>query len=104
MAPTTHLHRRSIDGVIEQGHHVATFICSLRAAEFSHTVPGTSQRVRDLAALPALEVRRLSPWMGSNVDVPQMVYQHALVCEYAHVRLVKLAGGGYPRDTEVEFD
>lgn len=46
----------------------------------------------------------LSLWMDSNVDVPQMVYRHALVCEYAHARLVKLAHGRYPRDTEVEFD
>mgnify|MGYP000921754415 CR=1 FL=1 len=46
----------------------------------------------------------LSLWMDSNVDVPQKVYQHALVCEYAHARLVKLAVGQYPRDTEVEFD
>lgn len=46
----------------------------------------------------------LSLWMDSNVDVPQMVYRHALVCEYAHAHLVKLAGGMYPRDTEIEFD
>lgn len=46
----------------------------------------------------------LSLWMDSNVDVPQMVYRHALVCEYAHARLVKLAGGQYPRETEVAFD
>lgn len=46
----------------------------------------------------------MSLWMDSNVDVPQMVYRHALVCEYAHAQLVKLAGGLYPRDTEVEFD
>jgi len=36
--------------------------------------------------------------------VPQMVYRHALVCEYAHAQLVKLAGGDYPRDTPVDFD
>jgi len=46
----------------------------------------------------------LSLWMDSNVDVPQMVYRHALVCEYAHARLVKLARGAYPRQTSVEFD
>ena len=46
----------------------------------------------------------LSLWMDSNVDVPQMVYRHALICEYAHAHLVKLAGGVYPRDTAVEFD
>ena len=46
----------------------------------------------------------LSLWMDSNVDVPQMVYRHALICEYAHARLVKLAGGHYPRDTETAFD
>lgn len=46
----------------------------------------------------------LSLWMDSNVDVPQMVYRHALICEYAHARLVKLAGGHYPRDTEAAFD
>lgn len=33
----------------------------------------------------------LSLWMDSNVDVPRMVYRHALVCEYAHAHLVKLA-------------
>ena len=46
----------------------------------------------------------LSLWMDSNVDVPRMVYRHALVCEYAHARLVKLAGGEWPRDTAVDFD
>lgn len=33
----------------------------------------------------------LSLWMDTNVDVPQLVYRHALVCEYAHAHLVKLA-------------
>ncbi|MFW6599907.1 DUF6999 family protein [Propionibacteriaceae bacterium Y2011] len=46
----------------------------------------------------------LSLWMDSNVDVPQQVYRHALVCEYAHAHLLKLAQGEYPRYTEVEFD
>lgn len=36
------------------------------------------------------KVGALSLWMDSNVDVPQMVYRHALVCEYAHAHLVKL--------------
>ena len=39
----------------------------------------------------AWKVGALSLWMDSNVDVPQMVYRHALVCEYAHAHLVKLA-------------
>ncbi|MDQ1128458.1 hypothetical protein [Microbacterium sp. SORGH_AS_0888] len=46
----------------------------------------------------------MSLWMDSNVDVPRMVYRHALVCEYAHAQLVKLAGGRYPRDTPEDFD
>ncbi|WP_426321660.1 DUF6999 family protein [Microbacterium sp. E-13] len=46
----------------------------------------------------------MSLWMDSNVDVPRMVYRHALVCEYAHAHLVKLAGGDYPRDTAADFD
>lgn len=46
----------------------------------------------------------MSLWMDSNVDVPRMVYRHALVCEYAHAQLVKLAGGQYPRDTAAAFD
>ncbi len=46
----------------------------------------------------------MSLWMDSNVDVPRMVYRHALVCEYAHAHLVKLAGGAYPRNTAAEFD
>jgi hypothetical protein len=50
------------------------------------------------------KVGGLSLWMDSNVDVPRRVYQHALLCEYAHARLVKLAGGAYPRDTAVAFD
>lgn len=33
----------------------------------------------------------LSLWMDTNVDVPVLVYRHALVCEYAHAHLVKLA-------------
>ena len=50
------------------------------------------------------KVGGLSIWMDSNVDVPRMVYKHALVCEYAHARLVKLAGGSYPRETVAQFD
>ncbi len=52
----------------------------------------------------AWKVGALSLWMDSNVDVPQMVYRHALICEYAHAQLVKLAGGEYPRDTPAAFD
>lgn len=50
------------------------------------------------------KVGGLSIWMDSNVDVPRMVYKHALLCEYAHARLVKLASGAYPRETAAEFD
>jgi hypothetical protein len=50
------------------------------------------------------KIAGLSLWMDSNVDVPRMVYRHALVCEYAHARLVKLAGGEYPRSTSVDYD
>ena len=50
------------------------------------------------------KVAGLSLWMDSNVDVPRMVYRHALVCEYAHAHLVKLAGGAYPRDTDAALD
>jgi hypothetical protein len=28
--------------------------------------------------------------VGSNVDVPAMVYEHAVLCEYAHTRLCQL--------------
>lgn len=52
----------------------------------------------------AWKVGALSLWMDSNVDVPQTVYRHALICEYAHAHLVKLAGGSYPRDTPAAFD
>ncbi len=31
--------------------------------------------------------------VDSNVDVPSMVYQHAVLCEYAHARLRQLAEG-----------
>ncbi|QEO13899.1 hypothetical protein FLP10_05270 [Agromyces intestinalis] len=37
------------------------------------------------------KVGELSLWMDSNVDVPRVVYRHALVCEYAHAHLVKLS-------------
>lgn len=33
----------------------------------------------------------LSLRMDSNVDVAHMVYRHAIICEYAHAELVKLA-------------
>lgn len=46
----------------------------------------------------------MSLWMDSNVDVPRMVYRHALICEYAHAHLVKIAGGAYPRHTVEAFD
>ena len=29
--------------------------------------------------------------VDSNVDVPAMVYEHAVLCEYAHARLSQLA-------------
>src|SRR5262249_26304600 len=28
--------------------------------------------------------------VDSNVDVPQLVYEHAVLCEYAHARLCQL--------------
>jgi hypothetical protein len=31
--------------------------------------------------------RSLPVRVDSNVDVPQMVYEHAVICEYAHTRL-----------------
>lgn len=40
------------------------------------------------------KVGGLSLWMDSNVDVPQMVYRHALVCEYAHAHLRRTLGVG----------
>lgn len=58
----------------------------------------------DDAAFRHWKIGGLSLWMDSNVDVPQMVYRHALVCEYAHAHLVKLAHGTYPRETEVDYD
>ncbi len=30
--------------------------------------------------------------VDSNMDVPSMVYEHAVLCEYAHARLRQLAG------------
>lgn len=42
----------------------------------------------------------LTVWMDSNVDVPRMVYRHALICEYAHAHLVKLAAGAGAAATE----
>lgn len=47
----------------------------------------------------------LSLRVDSNVDVPHAVYVHALVCEYAHARLVALAaaaGAVEQRFTEAE--
>ena len=32
--------------------------------------------------------------VDSNVDVPAMVYEHALLCEYAHARLCQLRDAG----------
>jgi hypothetical protein len=34
--------------------------------------------------------------VDSNVDVPQLVYQHAVLCEYAHARLCQLRGESAP--------
>lgn len=50
------------------------------------------------------KVGALSLWMDSNVDVPQMVYRHALVCEYAHAHVVKIASGTSPRETRAVLD
>lgn len=50
------------------------------------------------------KVAGMTLWMDSNVDVPRMVYRHALICEYAHAQLVRLAGGQYPRDTAATLD
>nr|WP_236685782.1 hypothetical protein [Demequina oxidasica] len=43
-----------------------------------------------------------SLWMDSNVDVPQLVYRHALLCEYAHAHLVKLSLSGAANDAKIE--
>jgi hypothetical protein len=37
--------------------------------------------------------RSLPVRVDSNVDVPQMVYEHAVICEYAHARLRSLRDG-----------
>jgi hypothetical protein len=37
--------------------------------------------------------RSLPVRVDSNVDVPQMVYEHAVLCEYAHARLRQLRDG-----------
>src|ERR1019366_4017066 len=42
--------------------------------------------------------RSLPVRVDSNVDVPQMVYEHAVICEYAHARLRWL------RDSTTETD
>lgn len=39
--------------------------------------------------------------VDSNVDVPQMVYEHAVICEYAHARLRWLKAGAAWDDTGV---
>ena len=41
---------------------------------------------RRAAGLPPVRV-------DSNMDVPAVVYQHAVLCEYAHARLRQLAAG-----------
>ena len=39
-----------------------------------------------------IEVRELRKiYRVGNVDVPARVYEHAVVCEYAHARLAQLA-------------
>jgi hypothetical protein len=39
--------------------------------------------------------------VDSNVDVPALVYEHAVLCEYAHARLRQLADEGVNRDQGV---
>jgi hypothetical protein len=43
---------------------------------------------------PSLPVR-----VDSNVDVPQMVYEHAVICEYAHARLRQLRDADHDGST-----
>lgn len=50
--------------------------------------------VTDDATFREWKVAGSSLRMDSNVDVPRLVYGHALVCEYAHAHLVKLSAGG----------
>ncbi len=39
--------------------------------------------------------------VDSNVDVPALVYEHAVLCEYAHAQLVLLRDAGASRSTAV---
>lgn len=76
------------------------FCVALSLEEFRraiHSLRFDDSFLEILAALTKDETYRhwkmggLSLWMDTNVDVPQLVYRHALVCEYAHAHLSKFA-------------
>ena len=76
------------------------FCIALSLEEFRraiHSLRFDDSFLEILAALTKDETYRhwkmggLSLWMDTNVDVPQLVYRHALVCEYAHAHLSKFA-------------
>lgn len=78
------------------------FCIALSLEEFRraiHSLRFDDSFLEILAALTKDETYRhwkmggLSLWMDTNVDVPQLVYRHALVCEYAHAHLSKFADG-----------
>ena len=78
------------------------FCIALSLEEFRraiHSLRFDDSFLEILAALTKDETYRhwkmggLSLWMDTNVDVPQLVYRHALVCEYAHAHLSKFAAG-----------
>ncbi|WP_147918926.1 DUF6999 family protein [Ruania zhangjianzhongii] len=78
------------------------FCIALSLEEFRraiHSLRFDDSFLEILAALTEDETYRhwkmggLSLWMDTNVDVPQLVYRHALVCEYAHAHLSKFADG-----------
>lgn len=85
MAPTSRPGPRSIDGVVEQGQHLATFLDSLRSAEFCRTVPGTAHRVRDVAAELLVTQRQLL----DALDQPTTQRPQPLTIQLGGLRLAR---------------
>lgn len=93
MAPISHPQLRSIDGVVEQGQHVASFLTSLRAAEFCRTVPGTTHRVRDVAAeLLMAQNQLLEALDRPTAERPQPLAIHVDGLRLSRSHLKELAG------------
>lgn len=93
MVVTAHQQQRAIVGVVEQGQHLADFLGSLRPAEFCRSVPGSTDRVRDVTAhLIVVQNHLLEAIERPTAERPHPLADFLVGLRVSHHHLEELAG------------